>query len=126
MSSAEQSTNSGINILLTNGLSTQLTLASSSITGSSSQQQIALPPSMLRGTYGGYGTDASTTPYTATWSYTPDGGETLLSFTCAITGRTGITIQPSAAGPQADQWALSEEPSFDGTTWTVRFYYQAA
>jgi hypothetical protein len=61
-------------ILLTNGKSQSLTLTSAKITGSSSASKLDLPPTLTQGTFGGYGTPASTTPYQATWSYSPDGG----------------------------------------------------
>jgi hypothetical protein len=62
-------------ILLTNGKSQNLTLTSAKITGSSSASKLDLPPTLTQGTFGGYGTPASTTPYQATWSYSPDGGQ---------------------------------------------------
>jgi hypothetical protein len=96
---------------------------SAKITGSSSASKLDLPPTLTQGTFGGYGTPASTTPYQATWSYSPDGGATLLTFTCSLSGSRGIQIVPSKTGPAAGNWVLSEEPRLDRDAWLIRFYY---
>ena len=108
-------------ILLTNGKSQNLTLTSAKITGSSSASTCL--PTLTQGTFGGYGTPASTTPYQATWSYSPDGGATLLTFTCSLSGSRGIQIVPSKTGPAAGNWTLAEEPRYDRDAWLIRFYY---
>ena len=110
-------------ILLTNGKSQNLTLTSAKITGSSSASKLDLPPTLTQGTFGGYGPPASTTPYQATWSYSPDGGATLLTFTCSLSGSRGIQIVPSKTGPAAGNWTLAEEPRDDRDAWLIRFYY---
>src|SRR5258708_3069524 len=104
-------------ILLTNGKSQNLTLTSAKITGSSSASKLDLPPTLTQGTFGGYGTPASTTPYQAIWSYSPDGGATLLTFTCSLSGSRGIQIVPSKTGPAAGNWTLAEEPRYDRDAW---------
>jgi hypothetical protein len=113
----------GMLILLTNGKSQTLNLTSSKVIGSSSTSKLDLPTSLGQGTAGGYHTDASTTPYQAIWTYTPDGGATALTFTCSLNGPRGITIVPSKTGPAAGNWVLGEEPRYDREVWLVRFYY---
>lgn len=110
-------------ILLTNSKNQALTLVSSKITGSSSTSKLDLPPTMGQGTYGGLGTKPSTTPYEATWTYTPDGGKTLLTFACKLSGPKGIQITPSKSGPHAGDWTLAEQPQVEPNAWLVRFYY---
>ncbi|MFH1299689.1 MAG: hypothetical protein ABIK07_01415 [Planctomycetota bacterium] len=113
-----------MDFLLTNNSTQKLTLISSSLIGSSSASTLDLPK-MIPGnsTAGGYGTEASKTPYQALWSFSPDNGKTLLSFECNLSGPTGITIIPSKTGPAAGNWELSEEPALEEGTWVVRFYY---
>ncbi|QDT43734.1 hypothetical protein Pan241w_38380 [Gimesia alba] len=111
-------------ILLTNNSQKQLTLTNKQLIGSSTTSSFDLPPELAGGsTAGGYGAPASKTPYQAIWTYSPDNGQTELSFQCALIGPNGITIIPSKTGPQADQWELSEEPTLEGGVWVVRFYY---
>ena len=100
-----------------------LTLVSAKVIGSSSVKTIYLPPQVGHGTYGGLGTPASTTPYQVIWTYTPDGGQTVLTFDIRIVGERGISITPSKSGPQADQWTLSESPQIEPGAWLVRCYY---
>lgn len=95
-------------MLLTNQKSQSLSLVSSQVVGSSSTSKLPLPQKLDRGTYGGYGTEASTTPYQVIWSYSPDGGNTLLNFNCSLVGATGITITPTKTGPDAANWGLAE------------------
>src|SRR5258708_34552893 len=97
-------------ILLTNGKSQSLTLTSAKITGSSSASKLDLPPTLTPGTFCGYGTPASPTPYQAPWSYSPDGGATLLTFPCTLSGSRGIQIVPSETGPAAGNWTPHGEP----------------
>ena len=111
-------------ILLTNNSQQELTLTNKQLIGSSTTSSFDLPPELDGGsTAGGYGAPASKTPYQAIWTYSPDNGQTQLSFECALSGPDGITIIPSKTGPQADKWELSEEPSLEGGAWVVRFYY---
>jgi hypothetical protein len=110
-------------IVITNQKSQTLSLISSKVVGSSSQSKLDLPPTLTRATFGGYGTDPSTTPYEATWSYSPDGGKTLLNFDCKLNGQKGITITPTKSGPDAANWVLGEEPRIEPGTWIVRYYY---
>ncbi|HEX3982734.1 MAG TPA: hypothetical protein VHX12_03480, partial [Acidisoma sp.] len=79
---------------------------------------------LMQATYGGLGTEVSTTPYKALWSYSPDGGKTLLAFECDLSGPRGLTIVPTKTGPAAGQWTLGEEPHLapEGG-WLVRFWY---
>jgi hypothetical protein len=114
-------------ILLTNNKdpNTVCKLVSATIVSSSSEKNLNLPPQMQRGTYGGYGTDFSATPYVATWVYTPDNGPTQLSFECRLDGPRGLTITPTKTGPTAGNWLLGEEPHIEPNgAWLVRFYYQ--
>ena len=53
----------GLLIVLTNTKSQSLSLVSSKVIGSSSNSKVDLPQTVGHGTLGGYGTDASTTPY---------------------------------------------------------------
>jgi len=110
-------------IVLTNQNSQPLSLVSCKVVGSSSSSKFDLPPTLTHGTLGGYGTDASTTPYEALWSYSPDGGQTLLNFDCKLSGQRGITITPSKSGPQAANWKLSEAPRFEPGAWIVQYVY---
>lgn len=110
-------------IVLTNNKDQKLTLISSKVIGSSSTSKVDLPATMDRATYGGLGTDASTTPYEVLWSYSPDGGKTLLNFSVKLSGAKGITITPSKSGPGAGSWVLSESPQIAPGAYLVRFYY---
>jgi len=115
---------SAMAILLTNNSSVNLSLISSSISGSSSQSSLDMPQNIAgNSTDGGIGTKSSETPYTAEWTYSPDGGETHLKFTASLNGKTGITITPSKNGPQADQWQTAESPSFENGIWVIRYTY---
>lgn len=118
-------TTAALAILLTNNNSTQqLTLISSELVGSSSSSVLDLPQMIPGGsTAGGYGTQASKTPYQAKWTYSPDNGNTLLSFECNLSGKNGITIIPSKTGPEANNWVIDESPSLEQGTWVVRFSY---
>jgi hypothetical protein len=117
-------TTAGMDILLTNNGTQQLTLISSNLTGSSSSSQLVLPQTIGGdSTDGGYSTMASRTPYQAKWSYSPDNGKTLLSFECNLSGPKGITIIPSQTGPEANNWVLGEAPSLVEGVWVVRFSY---
>ena len=113
----------GLLIVLTNTKSQSLSLVSSKVIGSSSTSKLDLPQTVGHGTLGGYGTEASTTPYEVLWSYSPDGGKTLLNFDCKLTGPKGITIIPSKTGPEAPNWLLSEVPRFEPGAWIVQFGY---
>jgi hypothetical protein len=110
-------------IVLTNQKSVNLSLVSSKVIGSSSTPTLDLPKTFGQGSVGGYGTGASTTPYQAIWTYSPDGGQTLLTFDCKLSGSRGITIVPSQTGPQAANWKLAEALRFEPTAWIVQFYY---
>lgn len=110
-------------LLLTNQKNQPLTLVSAKVIGSSSTKTITLPSPVGHGTYGGLGTPASTTPYEVIWTYTPDGGQTLLTFEIKLSGERGITIIPSKTGPHAGDWTLGESPSIEPGAWLVRCYY---
>ena len=110
-------------LLLTNQKNQTLTLVSAKVIGSSSTNKIILPPSLAQATYGGLGTPASTTPYQVIWTYTPDGGQTALTFDIRLVGERGISITPSKSGPQAGNWTLSESPQIVPGAWLVRCYY---
>lgn len=111
-------------MLLTNGKNQPLTLVSAKVIGSSSTNTIDLPKTLGHGTAGGIGTPASTTPYQVLWTYTPDGGQTLLNFSVSLNGPMGIQIVPSKSGPHAGDWTLAESPQLiQQGTWLVRFYY---
>jgi hypothetical protein len=110
-------------IVLTNPKSENLSLVSCKVIGSSSTSTLDLPKTLGRGSAGDYGTGASTTPYQVIWSYSPDGGQTLLTFDCKLSGATGITVVPSKTGPDADNWVLAESLRFEATAWIVQFYY---
>lgn len=111
-------------ILLSNDSSQTLTLISSELIGSSSASALDLPEKLPGGsTAGGFKTPPSNISYQALWTYSPDGGQTLLSFTCKICGSKGITIIPNKTGPQAANWELSESPDLEEGMWVVRFYY---
>jgi hypothetical protein len=110
-------------IVLTNQKSQPLSLMSCKVVGSSSPNKFELPPTVGHGSLGGYGTDASTTPYEALWSYSPDGGKTLLNFDCKLNGEKGIQIVPSKTGPDAGNWTLGEQPRFEPGAWIVQFFY---
>ncbi|WP_339730572.1 hypothetical protein [uncultured Gimesia sp.] len=111
-------------ILLTNNTTQELTLTNKQLIGASTKSSFELPSELSGGsTAGGYSTPASKTPYQAIWTYSPDNGQTQLSFQCDLTGPNGITIIPTKTGPQADKWELSEEPTLEAGIWVVRFYY---
>ena len=110
-------------LLLTNQKNQPLTLVSSKVVGSSSTNKIDLPSPVGHATYGGLGTPASTTPYEVVWTYTPDGGQTLLTFTIKLVGQKGITITPTKSGPHAGDWTLGESPYPKPGAWLVRCYY---
>lgn len=111
-------------IVLTNQTSQPLTLISSQVIGSSSESELNLPQQLGRGTAGGYGCEASTTPYQAIWTYSPDGGQTLLNFDTSLNGPRGITITPTISGPQANDWLLGEVPRKEPDAWIIQYVYQ--
>jgi len=114
----------GMSVLLTNNAVTPLTLVSSTIEGSSSQSSVSFPKKVVAGsTEGGFGCESSTTPYKVTFSYSPDGGSTLLTFTVSIAGNKGLTIDPSKTGPNAAKWTIGESPSIEENLWVVVFIY---
>lgn len=119
-------TTAALMILLTNSSSQPLTLKSCKVTGSSSANSLDLPKTMTRGTYGGLGLPSSETPYSVEWVYTPDDGETLLSFTTSLSGPTGLTVSPSETGANASAWQLGEGPSLTKEGWLIRYYYAPA
>jgi hypothetical protein len=110
-------------ILLTNMKSQPLSLVSAKVIGSSSANKIDLPTPINQGTYGGLGVPGSTTPYEVVWTYSPDGGKTLLTFDVKLNGPKGITITPSKSGPHAGDWNLGEQPHPYPGAWLVRAYY---
>ena len=110
-------------VVLTNQKSQALSLVSCQVKGSSSHSKFDLPPTLTHGTLGGYGTDASTTPYEALWTYSPDGGKTLLNFDCKLNGARGLTIVPTKSGPDADNWVLGETPRYEPGAWICQFFY---
>lgn len=110
-------------MLLTNKKSASLSLVSCEVIGSSSTPSLHLPQTLGYGTAGGFGTEASTTPYQVIWSYSPDGGPTLLNFNCSLVGQRGITIVPTMTGPEAGNWVLGEEPRLEQGAWLIRFFY---
>jgi hypothetical protein len=110
-------------ILLTNMKNQPLTLVSSKVIGSSSATKIDLPSPIGHATYGGLGVPGSTTPYQVTWTYSPDGGQTLLTFDVKLSGPKGITIIPLKSGPHAGDWIIGEEPHPYPGAWLVRAYY---
>jgi hypothetical protein len=116
-------TTAALMILLTNSSSQPLTLISCEVTGASSPKSLDLPKTMNRGTYGGLALPSSETPYSVKWVYTPDGGETLLSFNTSLSGPTGLTVSPSETGPNASAWQLGEGPSLTKEGWLIRYYY---
>ena len=113
-----------LHMLLTNRSAQALELMSSSIVGNSNIKKLPVYKQISSGaTTGGY-VPGSDSPYTAEWSYSPDGGKTLLSFRCELSGPRGITIIPSKSGPGAGNWALSEEPKWSEGEWYIRFFYK--
>lgn len=111
-------------MLLTNGKNQPLTLVSAKVVGNSATNTVDCPKTLGHGTYGGIGTPASTTPYQVLFTYTPDGGQTLLNFSVSLNGPMGIQIVPSKSGPHAGDWTLAEEPRLvQQGTWLIRFYY---
>ncbi|MEJ8475158.1 hypothetical protein [Roseibium algae] len=110
-------------ILLTSSSSETLTLKSCKVTGSSSASSLDLPKTINRGTYGGLGFPSSATPYNVEWTYTPDGGSTLLTFNTVLNGPTGLTVTPSETGKNASAWQLGEGPSLSKEGWLIRYYY---
>ncbi|MET1256298.1 hypothetical protein [Aliikangiella maris] len=118
---------SPMSIILTNNNGVNLSLISCEITASSAEKELKLAPTIDGySTDGGYGTPASRTPYQVKWTYSPDGGSTLLTFDCRLSGESGITIIPSKSGPLAEQWIIGESPILDRGIWIVRFSYSAA
>lgn len=118
-------TTAALTILLTNSSSQNLTLKSCKVIGSSSASTLKLPETLTRGTYGGLGLPSSETPYSAEWVYTPDDGNTLLSFITSLNGPTGLTIIPAETGHDARFWQLGEGPDLTNEGWIVRYYYAA-
>lgn len=119
------SNTSALAILLTNNATRPLALIKGEIKGSSSTPVIDFPKVIPGGsTDGGFGAKASTTPYQVSFTYSPDDGETLLTFECDLSGRSGITIIPSKKGPEANNWFLSESPRLEGGVWVVQFFYR--
>src|SRR5262245_19569921 len=111
-------------MLLTNGKNQALTLVSAKVVGNSKTNTLDIPKSLGHGPIGGIGTPSSATPYQVLWTFTPDGGHTLLSFSVSLNGPMGIQIVPSKSGPHAGDWTLAEEPRLvQQGTWLVRFYY---
>ncbi|MBI2738346.1 MAG: hypothetical protein HYX38_17595 [Rhodospirillales bacterium] len=111
-------------MLLTNGKNQALSLVSAKVIGSSSTNKVDCPQTLGTGTYGGIGTPASSTPYQVLWTYTPDGGQTLLNFSVSLNGPMGLQIVPSKSGPHAGDWTLAESPRLiQQGTWLIRFYY---
>jgi hypothetical protein len=116
-----------MDILLTNNGNQPLTLVSSSITGSSSMTSLSLPTTIAAGsTAGGYFLPASISPYQAKWTYSPDNGQTLLTFLCSLTVEGGFTIVPTATGKDAAIWQIGESPEMDGNVLLVTFSYTEA
>ncbi len=72
-----------------------MTLVSAKVIGSSSTNTVDCPKTFGHGTYGGIGTPSSTTPYQVLWTYTPDGGQTLLNFSVSLSnGPDGNSDRP--------------------------------
>src|SRR5262245_54653767 len=64
--------------VLTNQKSQALTLISEKVVGQNGK--LDLPQTLGHGTIGGFGLPGSPNPYEALWSFSPDGGKTLLNF----------------------------------------------
>ena len=113
-----------MDILLTNNSSESLVLMNSGINSSNGLSSLGLPATIPAGsTAGGYSIPVSVSPYEAIWKYSPDGGNTMLIFTCSLSGPHGISITPSVTGSNSVKWSLSESPSLQDGIWVVRFTY---
>lgn len=110
-----------MNITIKNNSSSTLTLQSSSISGT--LQPLSLPASLASMSSGTGNINAWVTPYQAAWTYSPDGGQTELAFTCSLSATGGITIVPSASGPAAGNWQIGESPALVDGVWEITFTY---
>jgi hypothetical protein len=112
-------------ITLTNNSNETLSLISSSLTGNSNAAILNLPQTLPpKSKSSSYVVPASVSPYEAIWTYSPDNGNTSLTFSCSLSGPEGITITPSMTGTYGSSWADAESPSMQDGVWVIEFIYK--
>ena len=117
-----------LSVLQTNNSEFNLNLVKSEVTKDGKTTPFQLPQFLAPWTTYGEGHPLPPAlPYSVSWTYAMDDGETYLYFKCTFKWPESIEITHRKTGPNANIWILSDHildrPTKDWHVWWIRFYY---